>query len=905
METTGRVLTAVVLAIALLNTAGAAANRIAAGSRHSVVLDEDGGLLAWGDGRMGQLGNGQFANADRPVAVAGPDGEGRLAGVVAVSAGMYHTLAICEDGSVWAWGNNTFGQLGNGSWGHLEHSALPVQVVGPGGEGHLKDVVAISAGWDHSVALLNDGTVWAWGSRCHGQLGDGLRDSNRLSPHPVHVLGLDGRGMLSGVKALACGAHHTVALREDGTLLAWGGNHDGQLGSGRLGAAGPQHGTWPAPVVGPDGNGALDSVSAVAAGYYHTVALRQDGSVWTWGYNGTGQLGHGTRESVGDSRDLCLATPAQMIGGRQGGKHLAGIVAVAAGYENTYALDSEGRVWACGWNVYGGLGMGTGPIRAYSRARMQPVSKLVEGDFEPIAGRTGIAAGAYHALAAGAEGEFSAWGHNGFGQLGDGTRQDREAAVRVAAIAPDFVPGPATGPRGQAPPSPAVKPHFSEPDPEGEGVFNVRKGGAIGDGVQLDQYAIQAVIDAAHEVGGGIVLVPKGVYRTGTLHLKCGVRLHLAESAILLGSTNRDHYEPRAMIVAEDAEGIAITGIGTIDGSGQFCPNRGWRHNIIRMNNCTGVTVEGIATNNAGSWTQHYIRCKNLTLRNIRLNSIRPGRNNDGLDFTGCEDVLIEGCTVVSDDDCIVIKSTRAEHVNRNIRAVNNVVYAFASGFKLGTETRGVFENIVCDNLHVYGGTTLGLYSVDGPAMRGVRVSNVYAESSRCAFGVRLGARLRESYFGEGEQRVPGSMENVELRDLDIRMADRPWREVLLEHGIENAEMAHQLRVRPVVTSFISGLPGHPIRNVLLENVRIVRPGGYDEEQVLDEVSERPTAYPAAGMFGELPAWGIYLRHAQNVSLRKLRLELSSPDARPPLLSENLAEDDLVIENLSVQEVPQ
>ena len=621
-----------------------------------------------------------------------------------------------------------------------------------------------------------------------------------------------------------------------------------------------------------------------------------------WGYNGTGQLGHGTRESTAGRRDLYLATPAPMIGGRRGGKHLSEIVAIAAGYENTYALDDQGRVWACGWNVYGGIGMGVSPIRAYNRARMQPVSKLVDDQREPIEGQAGIASGAYHAFAADSENGLLAWGHNGFRQLGDGTRQDREAAVPVVALAEDFAPEPAARPSGQAPPSPVVQPHFSDPDPDADDVLNVREHGAVGDGVHLDQHALQAAIDAVHEAGGGIVLVPKGVYRTGTLRLTCGVRLHLAEDAILLGSTNRDHYEPRTLIAAEDAQRIAITGTGTIDGNGQFCPNRGWRHNIIRMVNCTDVTVEGIATNNAGSWTQHYILCKNLTLRNLRVHSVRPGRNNDGLDFTGCEDVLIEGCTVVSDDDCIVIKSTRAERVNRNIRAVNNVVYAFASGFKLGTETRGVFENIVCDNLHVYGGTTLGLYSVDGTAMRGVRVSNVYAEASRCAFGVRLGARLRESYFGEGEPRVPGSMEDVELRDLDIRMAARPWREVLLDHGIENAELAHQLRVRPVVTSFISGLPDHPIRNVRVENVRIERPGREDEDELPDEVPERPTAYPAAGMFGTLPAWGIYLRHAEGVTLRDVRLELTSPDGRPPLVNENLAEDDLVIEGLSVRE---
>lgn len=1014
-----------------------AMNGASAGWRHTVVIDRGGGLRAWGEGKLGQSGNGEFADVDAPVEVLGPDGNGRLTGIVAASAGMFHTLAIDEGGGVWAWGANTFGQLGNGSWGLDGHSALPVRVLGPGGEGHLQGAVAVAGGWDHSVALLEDGTVVAWGSRCHGQLGDGLRDSNNWSMHPVQVRGVDGAEALVGVRALACGAHHTVASLEDGTLVAWGSNHEGQLGRGHLGELGRMHrvqlrlrwtpeavGRWsialgytytdlshpdtagqvelldefdgpplvvgdraveaetvtgqftrradavemkatisypqearvgrpitlelpeiligahdgdndyaaemhllvrnldtgervllhahdaltkaialPAPVIGPDGEGVLRDVTAVAAGVYHTVAAREDGTVWSWGYNGTGQLGHGTRESSAGGQDLYVATPTQMIGGAQGGDHLSGITAVAAGYETTYALDGEGRAWACGWNVYGGLGMGVGPNDAYNRGRMQRVSRPVDGERVQVEGLREIVAGGYHALAVDADGALLGWGHNGFGQLGDSTRQDRFTPVPAGRPAPDSAELAAREPViGPAPPSPAVEPTFSEPDRADADVLDVREHGAHGDGVHLDQQALQAAIDATHEAGGGVVLVRAGVYRTGVLELKSGVRLHLAEGATLLASTNRDHYEPRSVIYAEGAEGIAITGSGTIDGHGRFAPNRGWRHRVISMYNCDDVIVEGIATTNSGSWTQHYTRCTNLTLRNIELNCVRPGRNNDGLDFTGCEDVLIEGCVIASDDDCIVIKSNAAAHVNRNIRAINNVVYAFASAFKLGTETRSTFENIVCDGLQAFGGTTLGIYTVDGANTSDVRVTNVRAEASRCALGVRLGARLREGYFAEGQQRVPGSLHNVLVRDLDIALASVPWRDVLLAHGIDNAELAHQLRVRPVVTSFISGLPDHAIRNVLLDNIRLAHPGGGTEEQALIDVPERPDAYPAAGMFRTLPAWGLYLRHAGNVTLRDIRLELAEFDGRPPLVNENLADHDLTIDGLSVLE---
>lgn len=1008
-----------------------------AGWRHSVVLDEDGTLRAWGEGRVGQLGNGQFETFDEPVAVVGPDGEGRLDGIVWVAAGKFHNLALREDGTVWAWGMNNFGQLGNGEWGLDAASAVPVQVLGLDGEGHLEGVTQVAAGWEHSVALLEDGTVVAWGSRCHAQLGDGMRDSNSWSVHPVRVNGPYGEDALSGVTSISCGAHHTIAVLEDGNAVAWGSNHEGQLGRGHLGDLGrmyrlslklpwqpPSAGRWsislgytytdpshlydtdrlelvdefdgpamevgaeaveaegqtgdfvrregnvtmratisypsraqigqeialnlpeiligqhdgdndyadnihlilsnldtgeevrlsaeeamshrlalPAPVVGDDGRGALDEIVAVAGGTYHSVALREDGSVWSWGYNGTGQLGQGTRESTAGSADLYVATPAPMIGGAQGEEDLHDIVAVAVGYETTYALDSDGRAWSCGWNVYGGLGFGTSPTHAYNRGRMQRVSYVIDGEAEQVEGFSAIVAGAYHALAIDAGGALVGWGHNGFGQLGDSTRQDRYYVGYAGAEAPDAAELAARPPViGPAPPSPAVEPHFTDPDPNAPDVHNVRDNGATGDGVHLDQAALQAVIDAVHEAGGGIVFVPAGTYRTGVLELRSNVRLHLAEGAKIFGSNNRDHYEPRAMISAENAQNIAITGTGTIDANGMFTPNRGWRHNIIRTRNCENVTIEGIATNNAGSWTQHYMLTKNLTLRNINLNCVRPGRNNDGLDFTGCEDVLIEGCVIASDDDCIVIKSNHRDHVNRNIRAINNVVYAFASGFKLGTETRSTFENILCDGLWAYGGTTLGLYTVDGSDTSNVTVQNVRAEASRCALGVRLGARLRESYWRDNGEPVPGIYENLVVRDLDIELQAVGWREVLLAHGIENAEVAHQLRVRPVETSFVSGLPEHPIRNVLIENVRIVHPGGGTEDLALVEVPERPEAYPAAGMFRTLPAFGFYLRHAESVTLRNIVLELLNPDGRPPLVNENLAEEDLVIEDFSVQE---
>jgi hypothetical protein len=526
---------------------------------------------------------------------------------------------------------------------------------------------------------------------------------------------------------------------------------------------------------------------------------------------------------------------------------------MAAGYETTYVLDKDGGAWACGWNVYGQLGAAE---QAHSAGGYPALRRVRAGgqDAAPAEPLMTIAAGAYHALARNRNGELLAWGHNGFGQLGDGTDRDRDTVVPAVALRPNFAPEPLRQPAGLAPPAPDVELRSTRIGPEVQTVLNVRERGAFGDGVHLDQAPLQRAIDAVHEAGGGVVRLPAGTYRTGTLHLRSGVRLHLEQGATILGSTNRQHYQSGAsrpgVITAQGAQNIAVTGSGVIDGQGQFCPNRGWRHRILSIDHSTHVTIEG--------------------------------------------------CIVASEDDGIVIKSQSADLVNRNIRAINNTVYTMCNAFKLGTETRGDFENIVCEDLRAFGGSTLAVWSVAGSRVSDVRIANVRAVDSRFGLGIRLGARLRESYFGEGEQRVPGSMEDVVMRDIDIRMAEGPFRDVLLEHGIENAEVAHQLWLRPAETSFVSGLPEHPVRNVLLEDVRISYPGGGTQEESQIEVPERATVYPNAGMFGRLPAWGLYLRDAQAVTLRDWRLVLQTPDGRPPVMNQNLEETQLVIEGLEV-----
>ncbi len=264
---------------------------VAGGNDHSLALTSDGAVWAWGDDHQGQIGDGTPVGAHfAPVSVEG------LAGVVAVAAGTWHSVALEADGTVWAWGDNLHGQLGDGT---TIDRASAAHVAG------LSGIIAIAAGGFHSLALASDGTVWAWGEGDRGQLGDGLFSPRSL---PVRASGL------AGVVGVAAGAYHSMAVDTDGTVWTWGNNGFGQLGrtGGSLGV--------PAPVPGLAG---VTAVAANASNGFHSLARRSDGTVWAWGWNGAGQLGDGTTTN--------RSAPVQVSG-------LSDVTLIAAGGHHSLAV---------------------------------------------------------------------------------------------------------------------------------------------------------------------------------------------------------------------------------------------------------------------------------------------------------------------------------------------------------------------------------------------------------------------------------------------------------------------------------------------------------------------------------------------------------------------------------------
>ena len=349
--------------------------KIVGGDSYSLALKNDGTVWACGRNDKGQLGDGTKTDKATVVQVSG------LSGITAIAGGYSHSLTLKNDGTVWAWGDNYYGQLGDGT---RTYKTTAVQVSG------LGEIKAIASGNNNSLALKNDGTMWAWGSNYYGQLGDGTRTDKTTA---MQVSGL------SGITAIAGGYSHSLALKNDGTVWAWGDNYYGQLGDGIQ-----PYVPYISTAVQVKG---LSGITAIARGYSHSLALKNDGTVWAWGSNVYGQLGDGT---VVDR-----ATAVQVSG-------LSGITAIAGGYLHSLALKNDGTVWAWGSNVYGQLGDGT------------VVDKATAVQVSGLSGITAIASGYSHSLALREDGTVWAWGNNDNGQLGDGTTMYATTAVQVSGL---------------------------------------------------------------------------------------------------------------------------------------------------------------------------------------------------------------------------------------------------------------------------------------------------------------------------------------------------------------------------------------------------------------------------------------------------------------------------------------
>lgn len=326
---------------------------------------------AWGRNSQGELGSLTEPCGSLPDPCSATPLNAHIGNVLAVDAGTAHSVALVSNGTVWSWGNNSFRNLGNGTF---NHSASPVRALELGG------VVAIAVhGW-HSVALKGDGTVWIWGEHLTNASGGGS--------WPFQVSGL------SNITAIATGGLHSLALNADGSVWAWGENEAGQLGNGSTKDSGtPVRVSLPAAAV------------AIAAGDEHSVALLSDGTIWSWGRNSSGQLGIGSTR--GKTR------PTEVSG-------ISGVVSLAAGGRHTMAVTAAGALWTWGANESGQLGDGSTTMRT----RPVAVSGLRAVDRAD--------GGSAHSVALAVDGTVWGWGDGAYGQLDNSSTAGALAPVQIA-----------------------------------------------------------------------------------------------------------------------------------------------------------------------------------------------------------------------------------------------------------------------------------------------------------------------------------------------------------------------------------------------------------------------------------------------------------------------------------------
>ena len=407
-----RIATALLLAAA--SSVTAQTPRIGSGHDHTVMVRADGTLWAWGDNDYGQLGDGTTNDRLLPVRI------GADSTWIAASAGYWHSIGLKADGTLWAWGRNDSGQVGDGS---TNNRLSPVQ-VGAGSRW-----VSISAGFSHNMALRADGTLWAWGWNSFGVLGDGTRTVRLL---PVQI------GPEKRWAEIAGGGFHSLGLATDGTLWAWGRNDFGELGDGTT-----NHSNWPVQV------GSDNDWKQVAGGGYHSLGIKSDGTLWTWGKNEYGQLGDGSTDDssvpiqIGSQRwsavsgggyySLCIRADGSVWTWGENGwgqigdnsfteRHLPTQigsdrrwVAVAA-HDHSVALQADGTLWAWGANRGGQLGNGqlqSGVVPAFVIPSSTPDSWA------------SVSGGIYYSVALKSNGTLWAWGYNEFAQLGNGTTTDQ------------------------------------------------------------------------------------------------------------------------------------------------------------------------------------------------------------------------------------------------------------------------------------------------------------------------------------------------------------------------------------------------------------------------------------------------------------------------------------------------
>jgi polygalacturonase len=430
--------------------------------------------------------------------------------------------------------------------------------------------------------------------------------------------------------------------------------------------------------------------------------------------------------------------------------------------------------------------------------------------------------------------------------------------------------------------------------------------GIYSDGVTLNTRSIQFAIDYIHQQGGGRLVFDVGRFLTGSIHLKSNVTIHLLEGAVLLGTLNPLDYDRKgltALILCHNQENVAITGIGVIDGQGRQVarnvvelvhkgiikdafrndrPEVPIRPMLIYFRECKNVLIKNVTMRNAAAWVQTYDQCKNLKVDSITVDS-RAFWNNDGIDIVDCDSVAITNSYIDSDDDAVCLKSHDSTGAFcQNVLVRNCTLRSSANAIKFGTASLGGFKNIKLINIRVFDTyrSAIALEAVDGGFLENVEADSLYVTNTGHAIFLRIGERRK------GEK---GRLENIRIKNVIVEIAaTKPDAGYEYEGPIEDMPR----NVSPPIV--IAGLPDNIIKNVSFNNIEIRHPGGGNPEfakvslNELDKIPEIPTSYPEFSKFVELPAWGIYIRHAREIEFNNLKISCNKKDYRTAVVLDDV-----------------
>jgi polygalacturonase len=442
--------------------------------------------------------------------------------------------------------------------------------------------------------------------------------------------------------------------------------------------------------------------------------------------------------------------------------------------------------------------------------------------------------------------------------------------------------------------------------------YNILDYGAIADGKTINTKAIQTAIDRCSHTGGR-VMVPAGIFVTGTLYIKSKVTICLADSAKILGSPSFSDYPNnevqyknffthfpdgrtrtnKALFFAEGMSNITITGKGTIDGNGTskefdlgddaFSAKSKERPCTILFINCKRIKVTNIHLTDPAYWLENYINCDGLLLKGLSIYN-HSNSNVDGMDIDS-RNVIVDSCTIDSDDDAICFKSHSRNNICENIVVRNCTIASNCNAIKFGTTSIGGFRNIRISHCTIH-------RSAESPIFHWQKSLKYIDEPITAIAGIAI------------EMTDGGVVDNINISDIKMNDVQTPVFIVLANRGrkqVGDTAIAPVGVIKNIVlknitatshskmTSSITAFPGYYVENVMLDNIHLNDMGGGDSTDAKIILKENPTAYPENRMYGYVyPASGLYIRHVKNIVLNNIRLDLKNPDLRPAVILEDV-----------------